>query len=297
MAETKPNGKPSVDGPVVEPVPGKFLEVRVQQLDVNPSLIALCAGYEGGQWRSQQLVEHMMEWLPEFALTYEERRSLGTANAVRRMRQAARSIYSTKKFRKRGEFGELLLHIAIRQVFETLPAISKIYYKDSRNDTVKGFDAVHVVADTNGLELWLGEAKFYDDIHRAIAEVLKDLASHTEVGFLRAEFAAITNKIDPRWPYAEKLKALLDPAVSLDQIFSVACIPVLLTYDSAVVGKFSQICTEYQREFALEVCRTHQAFCAKQLPKIRIHLFLVPLKSKAELVQALDEGLKAWQQI
>jgi hypothetical protein len=141
-----------------------FLEIRAQKIDVSPTLIGLCAGYEAGSWRAQQLVSHMMEWLPDFALTYEERRSFGTQNAVRRMRKAAHTIYKTEKFAKRGEFGELLLHIAIRQIFNTVPAISKIYYKDSSNDTVKGFDAVHVVVSEGSLELWLGEAKFYDNV-------------------------------------------------------------------------------------------------------------------------------------
>ena len=34
-------------------------------------------------------------------------------------------------------------------------AISKVFFKDSPNDTVKGFDAVHVVESLDGLELWL----------------------------------------------------------------------------------------------------------------------------------------------
>ena len=41
-------------------------------------------------------------------------------------------------------WGNLVTH-SMRQVFDTIPAISKIFYKDSANDTVKGFDAVHVL--------------------------------------------------------------------------------------------------------------------------------------------------------
>lgn len=237
--------------------PAPFLEVRVQLLDLSPALIALCAGYESGRWRGKQLVDHMMEWLPEFALTYSERRSLGSNSAVRLIRAAARSIYATEKFKNRGEFGELLLHIAIRQVFQTLPAISKIYYKDSDNDTVKGFDAVHVVATEDSLELWIGESKFYEDISKAIADVVDELQIHTQGSYLRREFAAVVNKIDQRWPHAERLKKMLDDTTSLDVIFDATSIPVLLTYDSDAVNAHDKVTQQYVEAFVDEVKR-HQ---------------------------------------
>src|SRR5258708_2210489 len=131
----QPSNPPEPSEGAAEPTPVPFLEVRVKELELAPALVGLCVGYEAGRWRSQELVAHMMEWLPEFALTYSERRSFAANSAVRLIRAAARSIYTTEKFKNRGEFGELLLHIAIRQVFQTLPAISKIYYKDADNVT------------------------------------------------------------------------------------------------------------------------------------------------------------------
>jgi len=293
MSKSKVAKKGDTTTDYKEPIPEEFLEVRVQKIDVAPSLFALCAGFESGEWRAQQLVAHMMEWLPDFALTYEERHSFGTQNAVRRMRKAAQTVYKTEKFAKRGEFGELLLHIAIRQVFETVPAVSKIYYKDSSNDTVKGFDAVHVIVAPTSLELWLGEAKFYDNIARAIADVVNELDMHTKTGFLRDEFIAITNKIDPRWPHAERLRKLIDPNTSIDGIFDAVCIPVLLTYDSPTVAAHEAVCAKYVAEFKAEVTKHHVTFCGKMLPPLRIHLFLLPLKSKSRLVAALDKELKA----
>jgi len=297
MSNSKAAKKGAAASDYKEPTPEAFLEVRARKIDVSPSLFALCVGYESGEWRARQLVAHMMEWLPDFALTYEERRSFGTQNAVRRMRKAAKTIYKTEKFAKRGEFGELLLHIAIRQIFETVPAVSKIYYKDSSNDTVKGFDAVHVVVTPSNLELWLGEAKFYDNISRAITDVVKELDAHTGTGFLRDEFIAITNKIDTRWPHADRLKKLIDPNTSIDGIFDAVCIPVLLTYDSPTVAGHDSVCAKYVEEFKTEVMKNHGSFCGKHLPPLRIHLFLLPLKSKSKLVEALDEELKAWQKV
>lgn len=280
---------------MIESMPSPFLQVRVQDLNISPTLTALCAGYEGGKWRSNALARHMMEWLPEFALNYTERKGIGSNNALRLLREAANRVYQTENFRNRGEFGELLLHIAARQVFNTLPAISKIYYKDSDNDTVKGFDAVHVLASDDKLELWLGEVKFYNEINRAINDVVKELEAHTEHDYLRREAAAITNKIDDRWPHANRLKKLLDINTSLDEVFDAMVIPVLLTYNSDAVNAHQRVCDEFHAAFKEEVENHHDTFSEKPLPTVRIHLFLVPLKDKETLVTHLDEELRRWR--
>ena len=135
------------------PHPDPFLTIRVQRLDLTPALAAVCAGYELNKWRCDQLASHLLEWLPEFALTHSEREALGAHNAVALVSQAARAIYTSQKYQRRGEPGELLLHVIIRQTFKTVPAITKYFFKDAANDTVKGFDAVHVVASDTELQL------------------------------------------------------------------------------------------------------------------------------------------------
>jgi len=239
-----------------------------------------------------------MEWLPEFSLSYTELQQVDASNMVALMRAAARSIYKSEKFQLRGEFGELFLHAAIRQIFDSVPAISKIYYKTARNDTVKGFDAVHVVAAERGLELWLGETKFYKSIDRAIRDVATELRDHTERDYLRDEFIAITNKIPPEWPHAHELKQLLDPNQSLDTIFNRVCIPVLLAYDSPCISSHTADCKQYREDFDKEVRANYQKFCSQPIPEnVFIHLFLLPLETKKELIALLDAKLKVWQQL
>ena len=173
--------------------PDNFLSVIFHQVQDIGDDLALCAGFERGQWRSDQLADHMMEWLPEFALNYSELQDIGHSNALRMIKKAAKIVYQTEKYGRRGEFGELLLHIAIRQIYETLPAVSKIYYKSGANDTVKGFDAVHVVRAGDGLELWIGETKFYKTLSKAIYDVSKEIVDHLETDYLKSEFILIKN--------------------------------------------------------------------------------------------------------
>jgi hypothetical protein len=274
------------------------LTVRVHDFTGALPLHGICVGYERGRWRADALAAQLFDAVPEFALTHDELKQLSSANMIDLIRRAAQVVYTSNKAKNRGEIGELLLHILLKQVKNTIPAISKIYFKDAANDTVKGFDAVHVVADANGLELWLGEAKFYRNIGAAIRDVAAELAKHTQTKYLRAEFAAIINKLSPGWPPEERnrLSKLLDPKTSLDVVFDHACIPVLLTYESPTVAGHTKATPAYEQEFTAEVRRHHQAFVNAKLPKdLRIELFLMPLHLKAELVRAFDGRLKAAQ--
>ncbi len=278
--------------------PAPFLRVRVSDLGALPTITGLCVGYERSAWRAEQFARHIMEWLPEFALNHSELSGVHSGNMAALIRQAAQRVYETKKFKKRGEFGELFLHAAIRQVFGSLPAISKIYYKSARNDTVKGFDAVHVVGPPDDMELWLGEAKFYDDFKTAARSVVEELNKHTETNYLRDEFLLIRGKVDPSWPHAKQLEELLAENKSLDEVFTRACIPILLTYDSDCL-RASTVCdAAYEKTFEKEVTDNHAYFKAQSLPKeIKIHLILIPLNTKKELIKHLDAKLKHWQAI
>lgn len=278
--------------------PTPFLEVRVKDASLDPSLMAVCAGYECGEWRERQLCKHIVKWLPEFALKYSEYSTISGANAVEKIINAAKSIYETEKFKSRGEFGEILLHIILRQEFNTFPAISKYYFKDSRNETVKGFDAVHVVKKNGSLELWLGEVKFYKEISGAISAVIQELEEHTSRNYLRDEFIAITNKLDSSWPLAEEFKELISQNRSLDQIFDDICIPVMLSYDSNVINDHNRVTDEFITKLEAEVKINYTRFCDRNpLKTLKVHLILFPLKSKEDFQISLNETLKKWQNL
>lgn len=270
-----------------------MLQLVMHEIGGNRSISGLCAGYEGKQWRHSALADFLMESLPDFCLTYSEYNEIGHESAVRMIRKAAKAVYNTDKFKNRGEFGELLLHVILKITMGTLPAVSKIYYKDSANDTVKGFDAVHVVPSETGLELWLGEVKFYGDIAAAIRDVAAELDQHLEADYLRSEFVAILNKVDEHWPHAHQLMALLNERTSLDQVFEACCIPVLLTYDGDTTARHDVFTDEYKASLIEEMRDIKGRFDGRvsAVPH-RIHLFLVPLKTKKVLVEALHQKLE-----
>lgn len=277
------------------------LQVRVQLVPNSVAVDALCAGYELGEWRARQLVEDVFDrHLLGFALTYTEANNVSSSTAIQSIRDAAVSVYSTEKYQRRGEFGELLLHAVLVDCYGAEAAVSKIYYEDSSNDVVKGFDSVHVVADSNGeMTIWLGEAKFYSALDGAMDSVLVDIQAHLAIDFLRKEFVFITRKVDASWPHAQKFKALIARARSLDDISNSIVMPVFLTYDSDAVDSHDVVGQSYIAAMANEATAALSRFESRLTKplEVEIRLMLLPLKSKTRLVELMHEKLKALQGI
>ncbi|MDH6186510.1 DUF1837 domain-containing protein [Polaromonas sp. CG_23.6] len=272
----------------------QFFNVHCHQLTLQPRLHGVCAGYESGKWRSDQLSRYLMEWLPEFSLSYTERKSINDTNSVAQIRKAAQIVYDTDKYDKRGEFGELLLHALMRESMGTEPAISKIFFKDAVNSTVKGFDSVHVLDTPKGLELWIGEVKFYKSITKAISDVIPELEAHFKDDYLRKEFILITGKLDPHWSGTGRVTDLLHRNRSLDEVVTSIVVPVLLTYDSATTKGFTEASAAYKAALEAELQDNHRKFVAKNtVSKVRIELFLFPMADKSDLLIRLNKRLQA----
>lgn len=275
-----------------------FFDVHCRDMQLDPMLHGVCAGFESGAWRAKQLSHYLMEWLPEFCLSFSEHESIKGTNAVSQLRAAAQTVYDTDKYDRRGEFGELLLHALLRETKQTQLAISKIFFKDSVNNTVKGFDAIHVIDTPQGLELWLGEVKFYKDIGKAITDVVAELEAHFKDDYLKKEFLLITRKLDPAWSGTPKLKELLHRNTSLDKIVSTIVVPVLLAYESATTQAYTRTCAEYVQKLQAELAQLHGRFKkANTVTRVRIELFLFPMSSKASLLCQLHQRLIAAQNI
>lgn len=275
----------------------KFLKVIVHSETPPCGITGLCGGYELKEWRYNQFGTWLFDnHLLDFALTHSDLERINKHTAVERIRSAAKNVFQSSNL-NRGEFGELLLHGIIKECYETIPAVSKIYFKDGPNETVKGFDAVHIVPNGNDLELWLGEVKFYNDFARAVRDVIPEIEAHFKADYLKKEFAAITNKIDKIFPHYDSLVKLLDPNTSLDDVFKCICVPVLLTYDSDLVKTHREFNQSYLDEILPDIVKNHQTFMNKVTCPVKIHLFLMPLEDKAKLSETLLNKLQLWQNI
>lgn len=279
----------------------KFFKIIVHDESSIPTLLGICAGFENGEWRGQRLADNLFNCIPDFCLSYSEVHEVDSAEWMDKLRKSVAMIYNSPKYKSRGEFGELLLHYILKDFYKTIPAISKMYFKDGPNETVKGFDAVHVIENNDGLlDLWLGEVKFYKDASQAIKDVIPEIEEHFAHDYLRTEFIAIANKLDKESPFYEKLSQLISPDTSLDEIFERICVPVLITFNSKVIDKHVKYTNAYKEEMKNEMEKYFNQF-ESQFEKlgidIEVHLFLLPLKTKETFVQMLNNKLNLWQQL
>lgn len=278
------------------PTPPAFLTVRATLDGDGCRATSLCAGFEQGTWREEDFVRYLFAYLIEFAFKWSRLRMVNSATASQMIEEAAKRIYETDNFKRRGEFGELLIHAALRNHFGTEAAVAKIFYKSGDNETVKGFDCVHVVEGEEGLELWLGEAKFYAKAGAALSAALDSLEELTDTARFKREMTIVRGVVDDAWPHAAAFRALTEGR-SLDDVFPILRIPVLLTYNSPAIDAHTQVTQEYEDELRAEIEEVFDSFKARStLPaEIFVHLILVPLKNKEQFATALHKRLREYQ--
>lgn len=257
--------------------------------------------YEEGKWNYQQFMTWIKQHIAEYALSPQEIREVrkNPTQFFEAVERASRMVYGSKaKTKKRGEIGEIILHGLIYDIYKTRPVISKIYLKTARNDTVKGFDCVHSLANEDVLEsLWLGEAKFYKRIDSAITEAVESVKTLIDKTQLRNEFMVITNTIgNDQDPVIQQVKKLLHPSTSLDDIKPKICVPVLLTYESPVVNGATSIDQTFLDSLDKEVQAHLEKFMqASSGIDLDIHVFVFSLHQKQDLINEFDRQLKAHQ--
>ncbi|WP_304294403.1 DUF1837 domain-containing protein [Campylobacter gracilis] len=209
------------------------------------------------------------------------------------------------KYLKRGEFGELILYYLLERQFNKPQLISKIYFKDSPSGMVHGFDAVHYDKEKN--ELWIGESKFYKSLSKALQNLANDLSEHFNCDFFKSEFAIINNRLSDYYDDREvgdEIRKLIKSSTFIQRLSNInACFFAL--FDSEILDNFKfdnpgnthsdfrDILENFAKDTRKEFDQKIKDFANKG--RLKINLFLFPVKSKFELVKKLHEKLKKEQ--
>lgn len=276
-------------------LPDPFLvSLFEQKAPLDP--VAMCAGFDGGEWRCDELARHLTEWVLDFSLRASERNLILPGKVVAVVREAAARVFK-KDAVSRGETGEILLHAVCRQEFATQALVARLYYKSSLDQQVHGFDCVHFRESGSGIELWLGESKFYTTADDAIVKARKSIKEHLDRGFLKAQKTLILPKIsDENAQFAEKVQHLFHNNTPLDEFLSAMVIPVLVACDSDAVKGASASDEAYRTAVHGEMLDVSgRVRKGSPFNTIRIQPIYVPLKSKETLRQAFGKALKGLQ--
>lgn len=281
---------------VYDAKPVRFLEQIQFVKQSNLSTSIQCAGFELEHWRCAPFAEHLIEWLPEYALP-EEELQVHHGNMYVKLKQAALRVYTSDKYKSRGEAGEIAIHAICRDFFGTIPISPRVFYKSASNDVIKSFDMVHArFPDAENVELWMGESKLYGDAASAIKDAIASVEAHLEQGFLKNQKLLLGPQIPKATPNYSKIQAILQHQSSLDELIakSIFVVGILCNSSSAKSAKSST--KEYKSAVALELNKLSAKITASGLSnKIKIILIYVPLADKEKLVTEFDAKLKGLQ--
>ena len=270
------------------------------------------------------LVQTIMDVLPEYAFADNEQ-PIKPHLYMKKVREAARCMYDTSAYKAinkyyieqddtfeeeaksaraigRGEFGEILLHLLLRDFKGTIPLVSKLYFKDSRGVPAHGFDAVHISPEEN--ILWLGESKLYTGATAGLMDLINDLKHHLTKDFLSSEYTIIkknllVNNIPDRDYWIERLSK----NVRLGDMISQVNIPMLCVYNDT--RRFEKCLNEAIEDivpiFEPRFRELKQYFDdnndAPLKNKLNIILFLFPVMDKEKFVMELHKRLYYLQQV
>lgn len=271
------------------PVPEALLECIAETPDY-PLAVSFCPDFELGSWRYRLLAEHLFVWLPDVALQSRERQAL-LFQPNKQLAWSCRRLFDVANPDKRGEIGEIILHALCRQEFKTVPFVARLFFKMRTNDSITSIDVAHVYYDegTAKLELWIGEAKLYDDMQAARYAALSSIRPLWDNAFLKEMKALIGPKIDPLCPFKEQLNALFKDNASLDQIISKIVVPICLAADFPPTVTSSNRSAEYVTFVEKEMLAAREYFVRRVPAHVTFVIFLVPLDSKTKLETAVND--------
>lgn len=275
------------------------------------------------QYRWRLLINKIINVIHEFSFGFHEGTVTDNTQTVDKIIEAANAIYKIDEFQRvrdiynndgcidddindkylrRGEFGELILHLILRDQFNTIPLLSKIYFKDSLGHTVHGFDCVHIEPESK--TLWLGESKLYLDPKRGLHELINDIEEHFKVDYLDAEFSLIAKKIKhfDNIPESEHWKMLLSSSSKLKDKLNEIYIPLLCTYSCELFTKYNdETDINFIDEYEKKIRSLNEYFESKNnhplKSKLKIIIILFPVQCKLTLVKKLHNKLSLLQAI
>ncbi|MGW8459273.1 HamA C-terminal domain-containing protein [Bacillus atrophaeus] len=304
----------------------KILNTRIMESDLVTYYIGYDLNDDGEMvYRLNEFISYLINIIPEFAFGFHQGTSTSNDEIVNKIYQAAKSIYKIKEFKevsdlylsgqvldddievdkkylKRGEFGEVILHFILKNFHGTVPLISKVYFKDSYGHAVHGFDSVHI----NELDrtLWLGESKLYTDGKKGLLALIEDLKEHFKRDYLNDEFTIISNRLKDAEPN-EKVDhwlSLLDTTTKLSDQLNKIVIPLICTYSCDLFNQHSdERDDKFIQAYESEIKKIKKYFDDNYDHPLKNHLniivILFPVKSKTDLVKGLHKKLVIMQNL
>lgn len=274
-------------------------------------------GFDFKKFRYDSLTDLLMDSIVDFAFgyhtgilkKYDRKKLIEAAKSIYNIKEfsAAKEIYVDNdsliydceleiedKYLKRGEFGELILHLLLRDFIGTTPLVSKIYFKDTDNATVHGFDLVHIGPDLVNPgkgSLYFGESKLYSRKdgnagQHGVNDLVEDVKSHFKCDFLYREIALICKKkysfippdeyedknteeeyhqfLDKKKYWFNALEQVEQKKAKLQDFLDSVTVPLVCTYQSKLFEKYDdEKVPEFIQDYEVEMLHLKKVFKEK----------------------------------
>lgn len=272
----------------------------------NKRLFGLANTFEDGIWDYNKFYKFLWNNIEQTALTQKERNSLFDEH----FSILSNSVQKLRLTKDGGEIGEICLYAVMKNYYNAISVVPKLFYKQNNNDPAKGADSVHIVIENeDSFSLWFGEAKFYNNIEDArLYEILESVHNVLKTDKIKKENSIITNlnEISESPEISDKMKAkiltLLNESTSIDEIKPLLHIPILLLYQCEITKTETHFTVEYKDTIENVFKERANSYFKKQIKKckdidmyssIQFHLILLPVPDKEKIVKDFTEKANA----
>lgn len=280
-------------------------------LDKNDFLLSVINGFEDGKWRKGEFRKFILDNIAQTGLSAEDRDNLYSESPYTTLTESIKNLRLVDKDNGKGsEIAEIVLYGIMRYHYHALPVVPKIFYKQNPKDNAKGADSVHVVLDDKGdFSLWLGEAKFYNDIaDERLYEPINSVFDTISTDKIKKENSIITSIKDLEYvitdPVIRKnVQTILRRDTSIDEIRKRLHIPILLLHECKKTDDTTELTETYLNDIKKYHLNRAQKYFVLQNNKqkkenihgyehIQFHLILFPVPQKGDIVNWFIERAK-----
>lgn len=260
----------------------------VSEIDIKRSLQAFDAEFDGGTWRKDDLARYLCDWLPEISLQAKVLASFSHLEARQLVKRALEAFKASEAIEIERLLAELLLHAVLRQYRKSEPFACKLFTSSAGLIHKNSAHIVH----TNSLdEIWLGQARLVaaDSHEDTISEVLGQISQTFDRDIVKREREVIVQLRDPNHMKSINIERALERNSKLDEFLKVLRVPILIAYDSDVVGCGES--SDYVENLICEVDARYtkmKSALPENMQDVEVCIFLIPV----ECVVALAASFK-----
>lgn len=244
--------------------------------------------FDDGTWRSEELCDYLLDWLPEITLPSSTLSHFNRFKA-RELLPKARSALKGKSIESETLLAEALLHAIMRNHLGSEPIPCRLFSLDDGTAT-----SAHIVFDDTGDQLWLGRPSLLPALERdtILEKIVSNIDSAVTSGVLKKEREFALSLREPVHARPTTIQALLSNRSKIEDLRKAVRLPILLAYESRhLTGTFYE---NYLRDLVAEADAEYQtlkALLPQSLIDVSVAIFLIPVPSIANLTHCFEEAL------